>query len=98
MAAHQAPVSLAAPVVISRDWSYFSSGGDLTIGRRNKAGAGLEAGETVCCGFFYPHQAPLSMGFPKQEYWSGLPRPPPGDLPDTGIIERVGSVVVAPGL
>ena len=27
------------------------------------------------------HQAPLSMGFPRQEYWSGLPCPPPGDLP-----------------
>ena len=31
------------------------------------------------------HQAPLSMGFPKKEYWSGLPFPPPGDLPDTGV-------------
>ena len=30
-------------------------------------------------------QAPLSMGFPRQEYWSGLPFPPPGDLPDPGI-------------
>ena len=27
------------------------------------------------------HQAPLSMGFSKQEYWSGFPCPPPGDLP-----------------
>ena len=27
------------------------------------------------------HQAPLSMGFPRQEYWSGLPCPSPGDLP-----------------
>ena len=31
------------------------------------------------------HQAPLSMEFPGQEYWSGLPFPPPGDLPDSGI-------------
>ena len=31
------------------------------------------------------HQAPLSMGFSKQEYWSGLPLPSPGDLPNTGI-------------
>ena len=31
------------------------------------------------------HQAPLSMGFPKQEYRSGLPFPSPGDLPDPGI-------------
>ena len=30
------------------------------------------------------HQAPPSMGFPRQEYWSGLPFPPPGDLPDPG--------------
>ena len=31
------------------------------------------------------HQAPLSMGFPRQEYGSGLPFPSPGDLPDLGI-------------
>ena len=30
-------------------------------------------------------QAPLSMGFSRQEYWSGLPYPSPGDLPDPGI-------------
>ena len=30
-------------------------------------------------------QAPLSLGFSRQEYWSGLPRPPAGDLPDPGI-------------
>ena len=30
-------------------------------------------------------QAPLSMGFPRQGYWSGLPCPLPGDLPDPGI-------------
>ena len=30
-------------------------------------------------------QAPLSMGSSRQEYWSGLPFPPPGDLPDPGI-------------
>ncbi|ELR59872.1 hypothetical protein M91_19863, partial [Bos mutus] len=31
------------------------------------------------------HQAPLSMGFSRQEYWSGLPYPPPGDLPNPRI-------------
>ena len=31
------------------------------------------------------HQAPLSMGFFGQEYWSGLPFPSPGDLPEPGI-------------
>ena len=34
---------------------------------------------TVAC------QAPLFMGFYRQEYWSGLPFPTPGDLPDPGI-------------
>ena len=34
---------------------------------------------TVAC------KAPLSMGFSKQEYQTGLPCPPPGDLPDPGI-------------
>ena len=34
---------------------------------------------TVAC------QAPLSMGFPRQGYWGGLPFPTPGDLPDLGI-------------
>ena len=31
------------------------------------------------------HQAPLSVGFSRQEYWSGMPRLPPGDLPDPGL-------------
>ena len=31
------------------------------------------------------HQAPPSMGFSRQEFWSGLPFLPPGDLPDPGI-------------
>ena len=31
------------------------------------------------------HQAPLSVGFSRQEYWNGLPCPPPGYLPDPGI-------------
>ena len=34
---------------------------------------------TIAC------QASLSIGFSRQEYWSGLPWPPPGDLPDPGI-------------
>ena len=31
------------------------------------------------------HQAPLSMGFSRQDYWSWLPWPPPGDFPNSGI-------------
>ena len=34
------------------------------------------------------YQAPLSMGFSKQEYWSGLPFPSPGHLPNPGIEPR----------
>ena len=34
------------------------------------------------------HQAPQSMGFSRQEYWSGLPFPSPGDLPNPGIESR----------
>ena len=35
-----------------------------------------------------PPPAPPSMGFSRQEYWSGLPCPPPGDLPNPGIKSR----------
>ena len=35
------------------------------------------------------HQAPLSMGFPRQEYWSGLSFPTPGDLPNPGTELRL---------
>ena len=34
------------------------------------------------------YQAPPSMGFSRQEYWSGLPFPSPGDIPDPGIVPR----------
>ena len=34
------------------------------------------------------YQAPSSMGFSRQEYWSGLPFPSPGDLPNLGIEPR----------
>ena len=45
---------------------------------------------TQVCWTLQPHgtvarQAPLSMGLSRQEYWSGLPFPPLGDLPDPGI-------------
>ena len=40
---------------------------------------------TLCNPVDFGRQAPVSMGFSRQEYWSGLPFPPPGDLPDPGI-------------
>ena len=45
----------------------------------------LQSGLTLCDPWTVARQAPLSMGFSRQEYWSGLPRPPSGDLPDPGI-------------
>ena len=57
----------------------------------------LAKGQMLCVWSLFSHvwlfvtrrtmalQAPLSMGFSRQKYWSGLPCPPPGDLPDPGI-------------
>ena len=51
-------------------------------------------------------QAPLSMGFSRQEYWSGLPSPPPGKFPDQGsnpsllclLHWQTGSLPLAPSI
>ena len=43
---------------------------------------------TLCDPMDCSPQAPLSIGFSRQEYWSGLPCPSPGDLPDPGIAPR----------
>ena len=40
---------------------------------------------TLCNPMDCSHKAPLSMGFSRQEYWSGFSCPPTGDLPDSGI-------------
>ena len=45
----------------------------------------LQSCLTLCDSWTVAHQAPLSMGFSMQEYWSGLPFPPPRDLPNPGI-------------
>ena len=44
--------------------------------------------QLFCDPWTVAHQVPPSMGFSRQEYWSGLPFPPPGDLPDPGIESR----------
>ena len=43
------------------------------------------------------HQGPLSTGFSRQVYWSRLPVPPPGDLPDPGIRPVVSCVSCSAG-
>ena len=45
----------------------------------------IQSCPTIATPWTVAHQACLSMGFPRQEYWSGLPFPSPGDLPDEGI-------------
>ena len=58
--------------------SNFQSGGGLVA----QSGWTLVTPWTVSC------QVPLSMGFSRQENWSGLPCPPPGDLPNPGMEAR----------
>ena len=45
----------------------------------------LQLCRTLCDPSDCSNQPPLSMGFPRQGYWSGLPWPPPGDLPNPRI-------------
>ena len=45
----------------------------------------IQSSLTLCDPMAIACQAPLSMGFSRQEHWSGLPLPSPGDLPDPGI-------------
>ena len=44
------------------------------------------------------YQAPLPMEFSRQEYWSGLPFPSPGDLPDPGIEPMFPVIPALPGI
>ena len=70
------------------------------------SGGGLVAKSclTLATPWAVAHQAPLSMGLSRQEYWSGLPCPPPGDLPDPGtelsllhlLNWQTGSLLLAP--
>ena len=58
-------------------FSFFSFGGDGLVAK-----SCLTLCDPMDC---VARQTPLSMGFSTQEYWSGLPFPSPGDLPDPGI-------------
>ena len=65
--------------VVNETEVHVSSGGGGLVA---KSCPTLETPWNAAC------QAPLSMGFSRQEYWSGLPFPSPGDLPDQGIKPR----------
>ena len=70
---------LCCPTILSclmvPNSEYSSGGGGLVI----------KSCPTLVTPWIVAHQAPLSMGFSRQEYWNGLPFPSPGDLPDPGI-------------
>ena len=59
--------------------------GDSPWTEEPAAAKSLQSCPTLCLPIDCNHQAPLSMGFSSQEYWSGLPCPSPGDLPNPGI-------------
>ena len=65
--------------MLTRNFQVPFPGGKLGGGLIPKSGLTLETPWTVAC------QDPMSIGFSRQEYWSGLPFPSPGDLPDSGI-------------
>ena len=72
--------SRAISVPVARITSVFTGGG---IG-----GLVTESCPTLATPWTVARQAPLSMGFSGQKYWSGLPFPSPGDLPVPGIEPR----------
>ena len=94
-----ASMSSFKEILKSRISGYGYSGhahyGDLSLWRGNGRGKKLTfvivcfTQQVVCDSFVTPwtvaYQAPLSMGFSRQEYWSGLPFPSPRDLPDPGF-------------
>ena len=71
-------VKLHHSVCFNRENNFYTFGGGLVT----KLCLTLVTPRNVAC------QVPLSMGFSRQEYWSGLPFPSPGDLPDPGIEPR----------
>ena len=71
-------LSLSASLPSSTQWSSHLSVSS-TSPQNSCANSTLATPWTVV------HQAPLSMGFPRQAYWNGLPCPPRGDLPNPGI-------------
>ena len=67
---------------VTRDWTELTSSAVSVSAMCARALSCVQLSMTAGT---VAHQAPLSMGFSRQEYWSRLPFPPPGDLPDLGI-------------
>ena len=60
----------------------------INIDNSGSGGLVTQSCQILVTRWIVPFQAPLSMGFPRQEYWSGLPFPSSGDLPKPGIEPR----------
>ena len=76
--------------ILSVCWENQNAGQETTVRTRHGTTDWFQIGKGVCQGCILTlrtivHQAPLSMGFSRREYWSGLPGPPPGALPNPGI-------------
>ena len=59
--------------------------GSIKIMKKESESEVAQSCRTLCESMDCSYQAPLSMGFSRQEYWSGLPLPSPGDLPNPGV-------------
>ena len=78
---------------IKRNWDYRTEHAMFTASLECKVKVKVKGKSLSCVRLFatpwtVAHQAPPSMGFSRQEYWSGLPFSSPGDLPDPGIEPR----------
>ena len=67
-----------------RPWNCWLRGNTLKVGNLSPAWS-LSCVWLFATLWTVARQAPLFLGFPRQEYWSGVPFPSPGDLPDPGI-------------
>ena len=72
------------PMCFSHFCSYAFSVGQSSINSESESVSRSVVSDSATA-WTVDHQTPLSMGFPRQEHWSGLPFPPPGDLPNPGI-------------
>ena len=70
---------------LCRPWCIDELGFPNSASRLCGGGLGIKLCLTLVTPWTVTHQPPLSMGFPRQEYWSELPFPSPGDLPNPGI-------------
>ena len=68
-----------------RNCILFSLSNTVNLSNYCHAAVTVQLCPTLCKPMDIACQAPLSMGFSRQEYWSGLPFLPPGDLPGPGI-------------